>query len=213
MRAERRAVRAAGVAITFSPRVARTVGVGELCPVTLPIPEHPVSLVADPVAVMLADWAWPPNQVALNRLLRSWPRVREQVPHARLLLAGRGMTSPPQVTGVVVVGEVATARDALSEAAIFAFPCPATSGPKMKVLDALAHGVPVVTTTAGVEGLTGVDDAVAVTTDADFAQAMTALLRDPDRRAEMAAGGRQAVLDHHSPDRAATARLALAERL
>jgi glycosyltransferase involved in cell wall biosynthesis len=213
MRAERRAVRAAGVSIAFSPRVARAVGVRELCPVTLPIPEHAVPLVSEPVAVMLADWAWPPNQVALDRLLGSWPQVRQHVPAARLLLAGRGMASTPQVTGVTVVGEVATARDALSQAAVFVFPCPATSGPKMKVLDALAHGVPVVTTPAGVEGLTGVGDAVAVTTEADFARAAVDLLRDPERRAAMAARGRQAVVDHHSPAAAATARIALAERL
>lgn len=212
-RAERYVVRAAGAAIAFSPRVARAVGARQLCPVTLPIPAQPVPLVAEPIAVMLADWAWPPNQVALDRLLRSWPRVREQVPAARLLLAGRGMASPPQAAGVTVLGEVATARDVLSQAAVFVFPCPATSGPKMKVLDALAHGVPVVTTPAGVEGLSGVDDAVAVTSDADFAHIVTDVLRDPQRRAAMAERGRRAVLDHHAPGRAALARLALADRL
>jgi glycosyltransferase involved in cell wall biosynthesis len=212
-RADRRAVRGAGVAIAFSLRVARAVGVRELCPVTLPIPPEPVPLVGEPTAVMLANWAWPPNQVALDRLLRSWPRVQAQVPGARLLLAGRGMTTTPDLAGVDVLGEVAHARDALAQASVFAFPCPPTSGPKMKVLDALAEGVPVVTSRAGIEGLIGVDDAVAIAGDADFAQMLADVLRDSDRRRSMAHDGRQAVLAHHSPAKAAAARLALAERL
>jgi Glycosyl transferases group 1 len=212
-RAERWAVRNAGVAIAFSPRVARAIGVRELCPVTLPMPAAPVPLVTEPTALMLADWAWRPNQVALDRLLRSWPQVQRDVPDARLLLAGRGLTTVPSVAGVEAIGEVAHARDALARAAVFAFPCPPTSGPKMKVLDALAHGVPVVTTDAGIEGLHGVADAVAVAADADFARVLADVLVDPQRRATLAARARQAVLDHHSPELAAAARMTLIDRL
>jgi glycosyltransferase involved in cell wall biosynthesis len=208
-RAERHAVRGADVAIAFSARVARAVGIRELCPVTLPIPAEPLPLVAEPTAVMLADWAWPPNQVALDQLLVAWPEVVRRVPEARLLLAGRGLQRDVARPGVEPVGEVAHGRDALARAAVFAFPCPPTSGPKMKVLDALAHGVPVVTTPAGIEGLHGVTDAVAVAGRADFATRLADLLLDPDRRATMAAAGRSAVLAHHSPERAARARLAL----
>jgi glycosyltransferase involved in cell wall biosynthesis len=208
-RAERYAVRDADVAIAFSPRVARAIGVREVLPVTLPIPASPVALVEAPTVVMLADWAWPPNQVALTRLLASWPQVQQQVPEATLLLAGRGMASPPQVPGVEVIGEVAQARDALARGSVFAFPCPPTSGPKMKVLDALAQGVPVVTTEAGVEGLQGVEAAVAVATDRDFAPVLADVLNDPARRAGMATAGRAAVLAHHTPARAAAARIAL----
>lgn len=212
-RAERWAVRNADVAIAFSQRVARAIGVRELCPVTLPIPAEPLPLVAEPTALMLADWAWRPNQVALDRLLRSWPQVQQHVPDARLLLAGRGLTTVPAAAGIEMIGEVAQARDALARAAVFAFPCPPTSGPKMKVLDALAHGVPVVTSEAGIEGLHGVDDAVAIAGNADFARVLAEVLLDPQRRATLAEAGRKAVVDHHSPELAAAARLALIERL
>jgi glycosyltransferase involved in cell wall biosynthesis len=212
-RAERHAVRGAGVAIAFSSRVARAIGIDEICPVTLPLPATPVSLTAEPAAVMLADWAWPPNQVALEQLLRSWSQVRDHLPQARLLLAGRGMTDPPRQPGVEVIGAVGQARDALMRAAVFVFPCPPTSGPKMKVLDALAHGVPVVTTEAGIEGLDDARDAVAVAGPDEFAAVVTDVLRDDARRIEMAERGRRAVLEHHTPDQAARARLALVERL
>jgi glycosyltransferase involved in cell wall biosynthesis len=209
MRAERRAVRRAGVSIAFSPRVARTIGAAELLPVTLPIPAEPLPLVTEPTAVMIADWSWPPNDVALRRLVAAWPHVRRRLPEATLLLAGRGMVAAPSAPGVEVLGVVEHSRDALARAAVFAFPCPSTSGPKMKVLDALAHGVPVVTTEAGIEGLRGVDNAVEVAGGADFAMRLADVLGDSQRRADMASNGRRAVLDHHSPEQAAEARLAL----
>lgn len=212
-RAERHAARTAGVSIAFSSRVARAIPVGALCPVTLPVPAAPLPLVDDPVVAMLADWAWPPNQVALHRLVRAWPEVVAAVPGARLLLAGRGMAVPPEVPGVEYVGVVAQARDVLSRAAVFGFPCPPTSGPKMKVLDALANGVPVVTTEAGVEGIQGVAGAVAVAGRGGFARALADVLADPARRAAMAQAGRAAVLAHHTPAAATAARLELARGL
>jgi hypothetical protein len=213
IRAERHVVRNAGVAITFSPRVARATGIHELCPVTLPIPPAPLDLVADPVAVMIADWAWPPNQAALHRLLGYWKVVSEAVPGAALLIAGRGLTDLDVPRGVELVGEVATPSDALRRAAVLAFPCPPTSGPKMKVLDALAWGLPVVTTPAGIEGLRVDPAAVAVADDAGFAAALIDVLNDPQRRAVMAAAGRAGVLAHHTPQQAAAARLALIGQL
>jgi glycosyltransferase involved in cell wall biosynthesis len=212
-RAERFAVRGAGVAIAFSARVARALRVRNLCPVTLPIPPEPVPLVEAPTILMLADWAWPPNLVALERLIGSWPLVQQQVPDARLLLAGRGMTTPPAVPGVAYLGVVGQARDALAQASVFAFPCPPTSGPKMKVLDALAHGVPVVTTESGIEGLDpAAEAAVALAADKDFPQVLAEVLRDSERRKAMAAAGRAVVLAHHTPALAAQARLALLTR-
>jgi glycosyltransferase involved in cell wall biosynthesis len=213
IRAERHVVRRAGVSIAFSPRVARVTRITHVLPVTLPIPPEPLDFVDEPVAVMIADWAWPPNHAALRRLLDHWSMVREEVAGARLLVAGRGLTEPIAIEGVEVMGEVAQARDALRRAAVLAFPCPPTSGPKMKVLDALAWGLPVVTTVAGVEGIKLAPGSVAVAEDADFFATLVAVLRDPQRRALMAKAGRADVLANHRPQQAAAARLALIEEL
>lgn len=213
IRAERRAVRRADVAIAFSARVAAAVGVRELCPVTQPMPHEVLPLVEAPVAMMIADWAWPPNQVALRTLLAGWPAVRRRLPEARLLVAGRGLVHPPEGEGIEVVGEVASAVEVMRRAAVLAFPCPPTSGPKMKVLDALASGLPVVTTAAGVEGLSLSEGAVTRATAANFAVALAEVLADPQRRAVMAQTARADVLAHHRPSQAAAARLALIDRI
>jgi glycosyltransferase involved in cell wall biosynthesis len=160
---------------------------------------------------MIADWAWPPNQAALSRLFADWPTVRHAVPTARLLIAGRGSVRAKVPAGVEVVGEVSEARDVLSRAAVLAFPCPPTSGPKMKVLEALSWGLPVVTTPAGVEGIAVSPEAVAVVDERGFADELAAVLRDPQRRTRMAALGRADLVRQHAPQRAAALRLELIE--
>ena len=156
VRAERRAAREASVAFAYSRRVARAVGhKARAVPIGYALPDEVLQPKEAPVAAMMADWSWPPNKQALSSLLNVWPEVVAGVPGARLLLAGRSL-KPDEVgpvPGLKVLGEVSHSLDMLSQTSVVAFPCPATSGPKVKVLEALAYGIPVVTTPAGVEGL------------------------------------------------------------
>lgn len=213
-RGERRAVRAASEVWALSDRVRDTVGRGVVVPGCVPLPQEALPVVPEPVVGMLADWSWRPNLVAADVLLRSWPRVRAAVPGARLLLAGRGRLPVGTAAGVEWMGSVSSARDLLARLAVFAFPCPATSGPKMKVLDALGHGVPVLTTASGAEGLVGdVAGALAVADEAAFGDRLASLLSDLPRRTTLAAAGRRLALTGHAPEVAARARVAAAERL
>lgn len=207
LRAERRAVRQAAVVWSLSERVRDQVGRGRFVPPCIPLPASPVPRTERPVVGLLADWSWKPNVVAADALLRTWPEVRARVPGARLLLAGRGMSPVGTLAGVEWLGEVASSEDLLGQTAVFAFPCPPTSGPKMKVMDALAHGVAVLTTPAGVEGLTDGSSAAAVCSEAGFAEQLVALLADPEQRDVLAARGRQVLQRWHAPAYAAQVRV------
>jgi glycosyltransferase involved in cell wall biosynthesis len=204
-RADRRAVRSATVPLSYSRRVGSFLGGAAWLPAAVSVTDA-VPLVAEPRALLLAGWDWPPNLQALQALLRDWPAVRQQVPGAELLLAGRGC---PDVSapGVRVLGEVPRAVDAFAEAAVLAFPCPPTSGPKTKVLEALMAGLPVVTTGAGVEGLASTEGCTVPATQG-FSATLATLLGDPSRRAALAEAGRAMVLEHHSQAAAAAARIA-----
>jgi hypothetical protein len=214
LRAERRALRRAGTVLAYSGRVASAVGSGaRVVPAAIPVPGQPVPLVDEPVAALLADWRWPPNRVALTQLLEAWREVSAAVPAARLLLGGGGDPNIGSVAGVEWLGVVTDSTDVLARAAVLAFPCPPSSGPKVKVLEAMALGLPVLTTTAGVEGIVGGEHGAAVVAPtrfapAEFAARLTALLIDPESRAELAAAGRATVVAHHAPRPAAQARLA-----
>ena len=207
LRAEAR-VRATTPVLAYSGRVADWAG-GTAIPIPLVIPRQPMAQVEEPVAALVADWRWPPNLVALAALLDAWSSIR--VPGARLLLAGRGDPRVGTLAGVEVLGPVAQSTDVLSRAAVLAFPCPDTSGPKVKVLEAAALGLAVITTSAGAEGLD--TDALVVADGTSFAIALTRALADPAARAERAARARVQVRAVHAPAPAARARLAALVRL
>lgn len=208
-RAEQRAVRSADVVWALSDRVRTAVGRGRTMPACVPLPAAVLPPVDRPVVGLLADWSWAPNVLAADTLVRAWPAVRDAVPSARLLLAGRGHPPLGVLAGVEWLGEVTTTSDLLAQLALFAFPCPPTSGPKMKVLDALAHGTPVLTTTAGAEGLAGdVEAAVTVADESTFVERLIGLLSDAGSRTASGAAGRRLLEEGHAPAVAARARLA-----
>ena len=211
LRAETRNALGADVVVAYSERVATALGVpATAVPIAYPVPPEPLPLVDEPVAVLLADWRWPPNQRALRLLLDAWPEVLARVTGAQLVLAGRGLdTEAPMGPNVRAIGEVPEAVDALALASVFAFPCPETSGPKVKVIEAMAFGLPVVTTVAGAEGVwadPGRD--LLVTDEAGFAGALASALADSGRRAELAIAARTAIVTHHAGEAAARAKIA-----
>lgn len=213
--AEIRYARGVKLAFAFSERVGRAAGrATHVVPMTAPLPRRSLEIVEEPVAVLLAYWGWKPNQVALERLLRMWPEVRREVPGARLLLGGRGLPREAvgTVAGVEIVGPVADSSEILARAALMAFPCPSSSGPKAKTLEALSHGLPVLTTRGGMEGIRLLPGGEGmVSGDRDFVQQLAALLRNPGERARLGVLGRASIVAHHAPEVAARAKLTVLE--
>lgn len=193
--------------LCYSDRVARWAG-GQAIPAALRVPPAALPLVGEPVAALVADWTWRANRLALTHLLRAWQEVT--LPGAQLLLAGRG-GDPVSLPGVRWLGPVGDVAEVLEQAAVLAFPCPDTSGPKVKVLEAGLAGLPVLTTAAGAEGLAS--DALQLSDLAGFGAALQALLADPQRRAVGADIVREQLAAIHGPAPAAAARLEATQRL
>lgn len=210
-RAERHIARRARLVLAYSDELRRRLKpTAWVVPIAYPVPEEPVRPVEEPIAGLLADWSWPPNRRALEFLLAIWPSVAEAVPGARLVLGGRNLDlmSIGRIPGVDLVGSVAASEEFLSQVAVVAFPCPPSSGPKVKVIEALAHGLPVVTTWAGTEGIIHRDaSGVQVADGPDFARTLGELLRSPERRASLGRIGRHTIESNHSAQASARARL------
>jgi glycosyltransferase involved in cell wall biosynthesis len=172
-----------------------------------------------PVAGLIGTAAWPPTANAVERLLMSvWPRVLERRPDARLLLAGFGMEREafpqlPDLPGVEWRGTVPSATAFLRELGVLLYPLGRGSGAKIKVLEALALGVPIVTTPDGAEGIGGRGGLVVDVDDGALADATVALLADAAARRAAGEAAWTTFSDHHAPLPATIPLLELYERM
>ena len=167
-----------------------------------PTPTSQAALDGPPTAGIIGTASWRPTEAAVLRLVeRVWPLVRQSVPDARLLVAGRGTSEllrSVDVPGVSVVGEVPSAPAFLRGLSTLLYPLERGSGMKVKVLESIACGLPVVTTPLGAEGI-AVDGVTIRTDDRSLAEAAIELLSDPAARREQGAAARAAFLAGYTP--------------
>jgi glycosyltransferase involved in cell wall biosynthesis len=161
--------------------------------------------------LFVGDLQFPPNRDGLDRFLtRVWPTVRATIPGATISVVGRGLSENAQarwaaIDGVSVVGFAPDLVDCYRRCAFTVVPIYFGGGTKIKIVESLAFGRTVVTTSHAVRGyscLDGDPPAIAITeADADFAEACIRLLRSPAMRDAMAERGRSVVAKEFSFDR------------
>ena len=125
------------------------------------------------------------------------PIIQRQVPGARFYVVGQSPTPRVQALaanpGVIVTGRVPDVRPYIAGAAVYVVPLRIGGGSRLKVLEALAMGRAVVSTSLGGEGypLTAGRELLVADEPAEFARAVVELLRDPVRRAELGRAGQK----------------------
>jgi glycosyltransferase involved in cell wall biosynthesis len=165
-------------------------------PNSIPRIERPTRQAMDAI-VFSGNMEYHPNRSAIAWFAgRVWPSLRARRPSLNWLLIGRGpksvlhyMESDPRIR---VIGEVDNAVEALALAKVAVTPLLAGSGTRVKILEAWAAGVPVVSTTIGAEGLPALDGENLLIADdpAAFATAVETLLDSPDLRQRIGGAGR-----------------------
>ncbi len=140
-----------------------------------------------PTCLFVGSFNHRPNVLAADLLIKEiWPRVRAKRPEARLILAGRGSRkhlaacSLPK-EGISATGFVDDLAPLFRHSTLFIAPLPEGGGIKIKILEAMARGIPVITTPVGAEGITNGDDDTMIIVEADqgFADAVIQALEDP----------------------------------
>lgn len=102
----------------------------------------------------VGHWAYYPNRSGLERFLRQvWPLLLQRRPELELWVVGGGSALHPLPPRVRWVGAVEALEPLYAEAERAVAPLFVGAGMKTKVLEALAHRVPVITTPVGAEGL------------------------------------------------------------
>lgn len=157
-----------------------------------------------PTLVFTGTMDFRPNVDAVLWFTREvLPRIRNRVPDARFLAVGQRphrrldvLRDDPAVT---LTGFVEDPRPYIAGAAVYVVPLRMGGGTRFKVLEALAMGKPVVSTTLGAEGfpVTHGRELLLADEPEEFAQAVVALLNEPGRGAELGQAGRAFVEERY----------------
>ncbi len=154
-------------------------------------PDHP-----DPPELLFVGLlSYPPNADAARWFATEvMPLIRQSAPDAVFRIVGRGgaaLADLDLLPGVSLAGSIKELRPELDRACIAVVPIRFGTGTRLKVVEALANRLPLVTTSAGCEGIAVVDGVHALVADtvADLAEACVGLLGDPVLRGELAAQG------------------------
>lgn len=132
------------------------------------------------------------------------PHIRVVHPDARFVIVGRNPTEAVKALGkqpgVTVTGQVADVRGWLAAAAVVVAPLKLARGIQNKVLEGMAMARPVVASAAAAQGIDHAGTIKVGATVGEIAEAVTQLLSDPKKAAELGAAARQQVLDRYSWD-------------
>ena len=163
---------------------------------------------AEPVLLFLGTLSWPPNAEGLVRFLREdFPPLLERMPAARLVVAGSGAAEDLlrlvyRARGAEFAGPVRDDEMLYSRARCFVDVGVGGSGTKVKVLNALARGLPVVTGPDGAAGLevTSGEHLLVAEDPERLLGALERILRDDELWATLARGGRDLVGTRYVPE-------------
>ena len=134
-----------------------------LLPNGVNLPEHPASAEREFTYCFFGALDYAPNLGALKQLRNDWQIISGSMPEASLLLIGR---SPPDwcrgMVGWHVAGEVDDVARSISRARILLCPICEGGGSRLKIIEAIANGLLVVSTRFGAEGFTQLADSGSV---------------------------------------------------
>jgi len=159
------------------------------------IPRQP----SGPHIVHIGTMYWPPNINGIIWFLEAvYPLIKQQVPDVRCTLIG---SRPPEHLiqrgqadrTLTITGYVEDPRPFLEDSSMMIVPLQAGGGMRVKILNALSQGIPMVSTTVGCEGIQVEHNRDILIADhaEDFAQACVRLLTDYDLNRRLTLAGRQ----------------------
>ena len=175
--------------LRYVPNVVDVAAIAPIAPLT-----------TEPRAIFVASFAYDPNRNALRFLLEDvFPRVWQELPDARLALVGAGLDQPPsEDPRVEALGFVEDLHAAYATARCAVVPLLQGGGTPLKLIEALAHGLPVIATSRAVAGLQlqGEKHCLLADDATSFAAALVRVLREG--APEIGKRGRELVAERYS---------------
>lgn len=148
-----------------------------------------------PVFFHLGSMDWLPNEEGIRWLVDNvWPKVRRKCPDAHLNLAGNKM--PKDLVdmvqpGLTIKGRVRDAVSYMNSRQVMVVPLFSAGGMRVKIIEGMAMGKAVISTSVGAEGIDHTDgkNILLANTVSEFVDQMVGLHQEPER---VAAIGKEA---------------------
>lgn len=161
---------------------------------------------SSPVVSVIGSMYWPPTRSAASRMVtRLWPAIHQAIPSARLQIVGRqAMQYFAEFQGqnnIEIHENVPNIEPYFHGSNALVYAPSAGSGMKVKVLEAMLQGLPVITNHSGIEGLRvehGYDCLIAETDD-EFIRQTIELLNNPTQAETIALQARALVKSQCDP--------------
>lgn len=160
----------------------------------------------DPPRVMygVTNFEWMQNREAVDLLTEKvWPKIKQKIKNVNLWIVGRmipdGIKKQAQRESDIVITEnIPEARNAYWKAYVMLAPIRGSGGTRLKILEAMAAGLPVVSTSTGVAGLNLTNNKQALISESEegLAKETVKLLQNPKLAREIGEEGRKFVKDN-----------------
>ena len=157
-----------------------------------------------PIVLYVGNFKWLQNSEAAKILLQEvWPLIRQKLPNAQLWIVGRGQTTDLkllQSQNVVFNQHVDDIRTVYQQADLMLAPIKGPGGTRLKILEAMASGCPVVTTPIGIEGIDAKDkkEVLVGNTVNELAQSAINLLTNSKLRNDLVKNAQKLVENKYS---------------
>ncbi len=150
---------------------------------------------------------WYPNLYGVNWFLKEvWPNVKQEAPEISFNIAGRKMEAnlkPVPINNVIYHGEVADSRSFMEHHGIMVVPLFAGSGIRIKILEAMALGKAVISTSLGAEGIACKPgkEIIIANTATEFIEAIAKCSKNPGFIADIGQNASNFVKDNLSTEK------------
>lgn len=145
---------------------------------------------------------WMPNEEAVLWFINNvWEKVLAKIPRAKFYVIGRGMSSKMislNKPNVVVIGKIQNAEKVYQHYCAMVVPLLSGSGMRIKMIEGMAYGKPIVSTHVGVEGIAVNSGKNCIVADnpVDFANAIIQILQDKEKRNSLQTEARHFIEQH-----------------